>query len=55
MIPERDYKSDGEDVDVIKRNALIEAYMERSGYFPGVFRVDQRGNVSLVDTKNSPA
>ena len=50
IIKESEYKADGE-VDETKRNALIEAYMERTGYFPGVFRVDSYGNVFLVNTK----
>ena len=33
-----------------ERNALIEAYMEESGYFPNVFRVDNYGNVKLINT-----
>ena len=49
IIEESEYKDDGE-VDETKRNALIEAYMERTGYFPGVFRVDSYGNVFLVNT-----
>lgn len=50
VIDESEYKQDG-DVDEVKRNSLIEAYMERTGYFPGVFRCDSHGNVFLVDTK----
>ena len=48
VIKESEYKEDG-DVDELKRNELIEAYMEKTGYFPGVFRVDAYGNVFLVD------
>ena len=50
IIDESEYKDDGE-VDELKRNQMIEAYMERTGYFPGVFRVDSYGNVSHVNTQ----
>ena len=50
VISEDVYKEDGEDVDEEKRNSLIEAHMTRTGYFPGVFRVDQHGNVTYVNT-----
>ncbi len=36
--------------DEAKRNALIEAHMEKTGYFPGVFRTDVHGNVFHVNT-----
>lgn len=52
VIDESEYKEDGE-VDETKRNALIEAYMEKTGYFPGVFRCDSHGNVFLVNTKGN--
>jgi hypothetical protein len=51
VIPESDYKNEDGDVDEVKRNALIESHMERTGYFPGVFRTDQHGNVFPVNTK----
>jgi len=38
-------------VDTQDRNAQIEAHMERSGYFPGVFHSDRYGNLTSVDTK----
>lgn len=50
IIDETEYKNDGE-VDETKRNQLIETYMEKEGYFPGVFRCDQYGNVFYVNTK----
>ncbi len=37
--------------DDIRRNALIEAYMEKNGYFPGVYRIDHHGNIFPVDTR----
>jgi hypothetical protein len=49
IINESEYKSDGE-VNETKRNALIEAYMDRNGYFPGVFRTDSHGNVFSINT-----
>ncbi len=51
VIPESDYKTEDGEVDTVKRNALIEAHMERTGHFPGVFRADQHGNVFHVNTK----
>ena len=49
VVNETEYKVDGE-VDEDKRNELIEAHMEKTGYFPGVFRADQHGNVFPVST-----
>jgi len=49
VIDESEYKVEG-DVDEDLRNSLIEAYMEKSGFFPGVFRVTQHGDVFLVNT-----
>ena len=42
---------DTREVNEAERNRLIEAYMEREGYYPGVFRVTQYGDVFPVDTK----
>jgi hypothetical protein len=50
VIDESEYKIDGE-VDETKRNELIERYMEKTGYFPGVFHCDRHGNVFFVNTK----
>ena len=50
VIDEVEYK-EGNEVDEVKRNELIEAYMEKNGYFPGVFRADSHGNVFLVNTQ----
>lgn len=53
MIIDQDaYTTEDGEIDVKKRNALIEAHMEKTGYFPGVFRVDQYGNVTPVSTNN---
>ena len=49
IIAETEYCEDNEVIEE-KRNELIEAYMERTGYFPGVFRVTQNGDVFLVNT-----
>ncbi len=45
-----DYRDADGNLDVDKRNALIEAHMERTGCFPGVFREDGRGGVFAVST-----
>jgi hypothetical protein len=39
-------------VDTRKRNELIESWMEKNGYFPGVFRCDCYGNVYHVNTQD---
>jgi hypothetical protein len=49
IIEEKEYKNDGE-LNETKRNELIEAYMEKMGEFPGVFRTDTHGNIFLVNT-----
>lgn len=51
IFKESDYINEENEVDETKRNALIETYMENTGYFPGVFRIDQHGNVFYVNTK----
>lgn len=51
VIDESDYLDASGDVDEDKRNALIEADMERSGCFPGVFRVTNQGDIYPVDTR----
>lgn len=50
VIAESEYRNEGDDVDEEKRNALIEAHMEKTGYYPGVFRVTQHGDVFEVST-----
>jgi hypothetical protein len=50
IIDESEYKDD-DGVNVELRNALIEKHMEKTGFFPGVFKVDQYNNIFLVDTK----
>jgi hypothetical protein len=50
IIDESEYK-DENGVNETKRNELIEAYMEKTGCFPGVFRSDSHGNVFSVSTK----
>lgn len=37
--------------DKKQRNVLIEEYMEKTGYFPGVFYQDHYGNLILVNTR----
>ena len=48
--PENEHYERGE-INIAKRNELIEQHMEKTGYFPGVFRVDYHGNVFSVNTK----
>lgn len=50
IIEESEYIENNE-VDENKRNALIEAHMEKTGNFPGVFRITQYGDVTFVKTK----
>lgn len=51
IIAEKEYKTDDGEIDVEKRNAMIEAHMEKTGYFPGVFRITQYGDVYFVNTQ----
>lgn len=44
IIDSKDYESKAQ------RNALIEKHMESTCYFPGVFREDHYGNLTLVST-----
>lgn len=53
IIPQSDFETEDGEIDETKRNELIESYMEASGYFPGVFRVDQHGNVFPVNTQEA--
>lgn len=50
IIAESDYKTEDGEIDETKRNELIEAYMEKTGHFPGVYRIDYHGNVFSVNT-----
>lgn len=47
-----DYKNDDGELDKTLRNQKIEEYMERAGYFLGVFRSDRYGNVFAVNTQS---
>jgi hypothetical protein len=49
IIRRKEYESDAE------RNKLIEAYMEKTGYFPGVFRMTQYGDIWPVNTQEKSA
>lgn len=51
FIKKSDYQDDDGELNEAKRNELIEAYMEKSGYFPGVFRSDYHGNLFAVKTQ----
>jgi hypothetical protein len=52
FINKDDYRDeDSGDLNEGKRNELIEAYMEKTGCYPGVFRTDRHGNVFAVSTK----
>lgn len=50
IIPESLYRNEDLEVDEIKRNELIEAHMEHTGVFPGVFRQTKYGDVFRVST-----
>lgn len=50
IIKRDDYRDDDGNEDESKRNQLIEAYMERTGCYPGVFSVDRHGNIFPVST-----
>ena len=56
IIEEREYRETNPenehygDVNEDIRNELIEKHMEKTGYFPGVFRIDYHGNVFPVST-----
>jgi hypothetical protein len=49
IISKSDYT---DEADIVKRNALIEEHMEKTGYFPGVFSSGYHGNVFLVNTQS---
>lgn len=51
IIDEIEYLDDNGDVDVTKRNALIESHMEKTGWFPGVFCVTRSGDICPVKTQ----
>lgn len=51
IVKKSDYQNeDTGELDIAKRNELIEAYMERTGCYPGVFRCDDHGNVYPINT-----
>ena len=51
LFDESEYTDENGNIDLIKRNELIESHMEKTGYFPGVFRVTQYGYLYPVNTK----
>ena len=51
IISADEYRDDEGDKCDIKRNQLIEQYMESSGYFPEVLEADYYGGLQYVDTK----
>jgi hypothetical protein len=50
VIDEIEYRLEGLEVNVAKRNELIEAYIEKTGCYPGVFRCDRHGSMFPVKT-----
>jgi hypothetical protein len=52
IIEESEYKDDDGNIDELKRNELIEEYMEKNGFFPYVIRVNRYGNAFFVSTNN---
>ena len=51
IIDSKECRDDDGNYDRKKRNRLIEEYMERTGYFPGVFKQDHYGNITAINTK----
>lgn len=51
FISKSDYSDEHGYLDESKRNELIEAYMLKTDCYPGVFKSDRHGNVTLIDTK----
>lgn len=51
IIKESEYKNEENEVDEKLRNELIEKHMEKTGHFPGVFRVTYHGDIYPVNTK----
>ena len=51
IISRKEYLDDDGAEDRKKRNQLIESYMEKSGYFPSVIRVDHCGSAYYVSTQ----
>jgi hypothetical protein len=49
------YLRDDRTEDHVKRNALIEAHMEKTGYFPSVVKMDRYGNAVYIDTLSPEA
>lgn len=49
IVSPSEYYADGS-VDITERNRLIEAHMERTGCFPGVFEVSYYGDITPVNT-----
>ena len=44
-------KDDEGEYSIEKRNKLIEEYMEKTGFFPDVLLQSERGDLSLINTK----
>ena len=55
VIDETEYKDEDGEIDIEKRNSLIEEHMEKTGCFPGVFRITQYGDVFHVNTQTKKA
>lgn len=52
VIAVSEYTDDDGGKNNLKRNKLIEEWMERKGYFPSVIREDQHGNMFYVSTQD---
>lgn len=46
IISKNDYETEEQ------RNELIESYMNKSGYFPAIIKIDYHGNANYVNTQN---
>lgn len=52
IIDIEEYLTKDREVNTVKRNKLIEKYMEKTGYYPTVISLSSYGDVSIVNTLN---
>lgn len=51
ILDEDEYKDEDGEINEERRNELIEQHMERTGWYPGVFRLTRYGDVYPVNTQ----